>query len=683
MSFAVDASAFLARPDFSPGLLGSARSLMSGCRLPSGKMFGVLVLVAAMSWLLLALHTPAWSQEPLLPQSQTHDRQVGLLQDADVRARLTNPTNTASTSAPVEARSEIAVWEDALRARLKQLFAAIPEIPASAGKAVSLVFRETAQSGNGPAFVIFCGLIGIALIAESRYEKTRLGPENPVRAVFSILLFAFAAAIFFFVINWPPSARVTLLVYILALIGYKLGSVMVGLVVPAKLQTYARVILMLAAFACATVTLATQLGVAPAVAGAIAYVFATTILAVALAALWSATELRRPHKAALTVFMVAVWLLWCLQLRGLFWLGLYMLVLPPTLQAVGGMATSSSAQASALRKVLIARGARAVVIVLAAAWLAIVWRMTPQGLGHVNPIFTALFYGLLKSVVVLLAADLCWHLAKAWIDGVVVATGDAVAVTPAEKARRARYRTLLPILKNALAVMITVMAVLIVLAQLGVEVAPLIAGAGVFGVALGFGSQTLVKDIISGVFYMFDDAFRVGEYIQAKNYKGTVEGFSLRSVRLRHHRGPVFTVPFGELGAVQNMSRDWGVVKFRISVSHAADVEKVRKLTKKIGATMLDDPELAPLFIAPLKMKGIEEFTDYGMVLSFGMTLQPSPMQSFIRRRANLLLREEFMANGIDFATPSVQVEAEGKADAAAAATSLRANQLKAVSPTP
>ncbi|WP_235938429.1 mechanosensitive ion channel family protein [Endobacterium cereale] len=563
------------------------------------------------------------------------------------------------------------------------MFAAIPEIPASAGKAVSVVFRETAQSGSGPAFLIFCGLIGIALIAELSYEKTRTGPENPVRAVFSILLFAFAAAIFFFVINWPPPARVTLLVYILALIGYKLGSIMFGIVVPAKLQTYARVILILAAFACATVTLAAQLGMAPAIADAIAYVFAATILAVALAALWAASKLRQPHKAALTFFMVAVWLLWCLQLRGLFWICLYVLVLPPTLHAVGRMATSPSAQTSALRKVLIARGARAVVIVLAAAWLAIVWRMTPQGLGHANPIFTALFYGLLKSVVVLLAADLCWHLAKAWIDGVLVATGDAVAVTPAEKARRARYRTLLPILKNALAVMIAVMTLLIVLAQLGVEVAPLIAGAGVFGVALGFGSQTLVKDIISGVFYMFDDAFRVGEYIQAKNYKGTVEGFSLRSVRLRHHRGPVFTVPFGELGAVQNMSRDWGVVKFRISVSHAADVEKVRKLTKKIGATMLDDPELAPLFIEPLKMKGIEEFTDYGMVLSFGMTLQPSPMQSFIRRRANLLLREEFMANGIDFATPSVQVEAEGRADAAAAATSLRANQLKAVGPTP
>jgi small-conductance mechanosensitive channel len=214
-----------------------------------------------------------------------------------------------------------------------------------------------------------------------------------------------------------------------------------------------------------------------------------------------------------------------------------------------------------------------------------------------------------------------------------------------------------------------------------VEIGPLIAGAGIFGVALGFGSQTLVKDVISGVLYMLDDAFRVGEYIQAKNYKGTVEGFSLRSVRLRHHRGPVFTVPFGELGAVENMSRDWGVVKFRISVSYEADVEKARKLTKEIGADFMEDPELGPLFIEPLKMKGIEEFGDYGMVLSFGMMLRPSPMQSFIRRRANLLLREAFIENGIEFATPSVQVGGDDRSATAMAASTAHLQALKAQTP--
>ena len=93
----------------------------------------------------------------------------------------------------------------------------------------------------------------------------------------------------------------------------------------------------------------------------------------------------------------------------------------------------------------------------------------------------------------------------------------------------------------------------------------------------------LVKDVISGIFYLLDDAFRVGEYIQSGTYKGTVESFSLRSVKLRHHRGPVYTVPFGELGAVQNMSRDWVIDKFAINVNYQTDLEKARKIIKKIG----------------------------------------------------------------------------------------------------
>jgi small-conductance mechanosensitive channel len=175
---------------------------------------------------------------------------------------------------------------------------------------------------------------------------------------------------------------------------------------------------------------------------------------------------------------------------------------------------------------------------------------------------------------------------------------------------------------------------------------------------------------------MLDDAFRVGEYIQAKNYKGTVEGFSLRSVRLRHHRGPVFTIPFGELGAVENMSRDWVIDKFRISVGYNTDIAKARKITKAIGAELQADPEVGPLFIEPLKMKGVEEFGDYGIVLSFAMTTVPG-QQTYIRRKAYAMIRDAFQANGIEFAQPTVQVGGDDKGGGAAAATAVRATQLK------
>src|SRR6516165_6751700 len=111
-------------------------------------------------------------------------------------------------------------------------------------------------------------------------------------------------------------------------------------------------------------------------------------------------------------------------------------------------------------------------------------------------------------------------------------------------------------------------AVLMALSAMGVQIAPLRAGAGVFGIAVGFGAPTFARDVIAGMFYLLDDAFRVGEYIQAGRYKGTVEGFSIRSVRLRHHRGPVFTVPFNLLGAVENMSRDWVIDKIAIGITY-------------------------------------------------------------------------------------------------------------------
>jgi small-conductance mechanosensitive channel len=106
-------------------------------------------------------------------------------------------------------------------------------------------------------------------------------------------------------------------------------------------------------------------------------------------------------------------------------------------------------------------------------------------------------------------------------------------------------------------------------------------GAGVVGMAVGFGAQTIVRDIIAGVVYSMDDAFRVGESIQSGSYKGTVESFSLRSVELRHHRGPLFTVPFGTLGAIQNMSRDRVIDKITVSVAYDSDLDKSRSSSSR------------------------------------------------------------------------------------------------------
>ncbi len=186
------------------------------------------------------------------------------------------------------------------------------------------------------------------------------------------------------------------------------------------------------------------------------------------------------------------------------------------------------------------------------------------------------------------------------------------------------------------------------------------------GVAIGFGAQTVVKDIISGMFFLLDDAFRVGEYVQSGPYKGTVESFSLRSVKLRHQRGPLFTVPFGELGAIQNMSRDWVIDKLSIGVTYDTDLDQVKKLVKEIGKQLAQDPELAPHIIDTLKMQGVEQFGDYAIQIRLKLMAKPGE-QFVIRRRAYALIKKAFDANGIKFAFPTVQV-AGGEPSAAAIA---------------
>jgi moderate conductance mechanosensitive channel len=167
-----------------------------------------------------------------------------------------------------------------------------------------------------------------------------------------------------------------------------------------------------------------------------------------------------------------------------------------------------------------------------------------------------------------------------------------------------RLLTLLPLLRTTLAIGLLVLFVLSALWTLNIQIAPLLAGAGIFGLAIGFGAQTLVRDVISGVFFLIEDVFRIGEYIESgATTKGTVEHISLRTVALRHHNGPLTFVPYGLLGTVRNDSRDWVIDKFNIPLPLSVDSEKIRKMIKGIGEDMTLDPELGQLIREPLKGK--------------------------------------------------------------------------------
>jgi small-conductance mechanosensitive channel len=228
--------------------------------------------------------------------------------------------------------------------------------------------------------------------------------------------------------------------------------------------------------------------------------------------------------------------------------------------------------------------------------------------------------------------------------GAVRAEGDGRAAGSAS-----RLATLMPLMRIALAIMIFVVAGLIVLSELGVNITPLIAAASVFGLAISFGSQTLVRDIVSGVFYLADDAFRVGDYIDCGKAKGTVEGFTLRSIRLRHQNGQVHTIPFGQLGQITNFSRDWTGVKFNLRVARNTDLEKLRKTVKKIGQEMLEDPEMKEEFLEPLKLQGVADITDSAMIVRLKFTVRPGN-PTLVQRQAISRMIAAFGPAGIEFA---------------------------------
>ena len=138
-----------------------------------------------------------------------------------------------------------------------------------------------------------------------------------------------------------------------------------------------------------------------------------------------------------------------------------------------------------------------------------------------------------------------------------------------------------------------IIASLSALAAMGLQIGPLLAGAGFVGIAVGFGAQTLVRDVLSGVFFLLDEAFRVGELIESGGITGTVETFSLRSVKLRHYKGPLHTVSFGDLKSITNYSRDWVNEVLDVTVAYEADLERVERAIKQVSGEVMQDLSLA------------------------------------------------------------------------------------------
>ncbi len=222
-----------------------------------------------------------------------------------------------------------------------------------------------------------------------------------------------------------------------------------------------------------------------------------------------------------------------------------------------------------------------------------------------------------------------------------------------------RLTTVLPLVRVSAQVAIAVIFGLVALGALGVDTTPLLAGAGILGLAIGFGAQKLVTDIVSGIFFLIDDAFRVGEYVDIGGTMGVVEKISIRSMQLRHHRGLVHTVPYGEIPKLTNFSRDWVIMKLKFTVPFDTDPNKVKKLFKKIGAEMMQDPIHKDGFLEPFKSQGVFAFDDVGMVVRGKFMAKPGA-QFTIRKEIYNRVKKELEGAGIPFARREVRVAIPG-----------------------
>jgi moderate conductance mechanosensitive channel len=218
--------------------------------------------------------------------------------------------------------------------------------------------------------------------------------------------------------------------------------------------------------------------------------------------------------------------------------------------------------------------------------------------------------GITLSVAAVLGIALAaWEIFSAAIERHL----STLAATPSS---RTRQRTLLPLLRTAMLCVIVVMVTLIVLSQIGVNIAPLLAGAGVIGLAIGFGSQALVKDIITGLFILIEDQIAVGDIVDVgKDHKGTVEALSIRTIRLRDQAGIVHTVPFSEVTSIKNLTKDFAYAVARISISYAEDIDRVVEILREASEELMADESIAPFVLDPFNYQGGDSLGDLAVVL--------------------------------------------------------------------
>jgi len=216
-----------------------------------------------------------------------------------------------------------------------------------------------------------------------------------------------------------------------------------------------------------------------------------------------------------------------------------------------------------------------------------------------------------------------------------------------------RVDTLSAILRNLLSAVVLIIAAIMILGELKIEVGPILAAAGVVGVAIGFGAQHLVRDLISGFFILWDDQIRIGDVVQIAGKGGLVERITLRMTILRDLAGNVHFVRNGEIDVVTNMTKDYSRYVFDVGVAYREDVDEVIEVIKQVDEELRKDPEFGKDILEPIEILGLDQFADSAVIVKARTKTKPIK-QWAVGREFNRRLKKRFDTKDIEIPFPHV-----------------------------
>lgn len=224
-----------------------------------------------------------------------------------------------------------------------------------------------------------------------------------------------------------------------------------------------------------------------------------------------------------------------------------------------------------------------------------------------------------------------------------------------EVRRKAQLNTLAPLLQGVAQTAIIVIVGLMLFSEIGVQIGPLLAGAGVVGLAVGFGAQTLVKDFLTGAFLLMEDIVAVGDVVNIGGFGGLVEEMTLRTIRLRDFDGTLHVFPYSEAQVVHNLTKTFSFYVFNLQISYESDIDKAIELMREVGAQLMADEAFAPMILEPIDVVGVDALADSGVVIKARIKTEPIK-QWTVGREYNRRIKMAFDANGIEIPYPHVKM---------------------------